>query len=49
MTIAPLAFGLSDGSIPTLGFIGQQLRKEYKVRPDYLTGTLFFAERIEAP
>ena len=39
-----------NGGILKLGFTsGSTLEKSYKVRPDYMTGTLFAAERQDVP
>ena len=37
------------GGIATFGFARTSLRNEYKIKPDYLTGTLFIASRKTLP
>jgi hypothetical protein len=43
-----MAADLNNG-ISRLGFTSPTLRNEYKIKPDYLTGTLFHGERKEMP
>ena len=39
-----------NGGLMTLGFNrGTTMRQEYKMRPDYLTGRVFAAERTDLP
>ena len=39
-----------NGGLVTLGFNrGTTMRQEYKMRPDYLTGRVFAAERTDLP
>ena len=39
-----------NGGIFSLGFsAGTQMESEFKMRPDYATGTLFAAERKDVP
>ena len=50
LTAAPLVLMATQGTgLLTLGFTKPQARNEYKVRPDYLTGSLFTGVRQEAP
>jgi hypothetical protein len=37
------------GGFLSLGFNETKFEKEYKMKPDYLTDTLFMAERAELP
>ena len=51
LTLLPLIF-CSDrnGGIAKLGFsTGTIMQSEFKMRPDYATGTLFAAERKDVP
>ena len=39
-----------NGGLMTLGFSrGTTMRQEYKMRPDYLTGRVFAAQRTDLP
>ena len=45
-----LALGDVNGGIAKLGFsTGSTMQAEYKMRPDYATGTVFAAERQDLP
>ena len=47
----PPFLGLIDlnGGFATLGFVQTPMSEEYKVRPDYITETVFAARRQEVP
>jgi len=50
MGLVPLAFFFDlNGGYSKLGFTKQTFEEEYKVRPDYLTHTLFVAHRQQVP
>ena len=53
MTIAALVPCLLmadlNGGLLRFGFVRTQFRHDYKVRPDYLTNTLFMAKRTDVP
>lgn len=50
MGLIPLAFFFDlNGGYSKLGFTKQTFEEEYKVRPDYLTHTLFVAHRQQVP
>ena len=50
LTVIPLIL-LSDlnGGFSKLGFVGTSFQQEFKARPDYLTNTLFVAQRQDVP
>ena len=50
LTAIPLLL-LSDlnGGFVKLGFVGTSFQQEYKARPDYLTNSLFVAQRSDVP
>ena len=51
LTILPfIASADLNGGIAKLGFsTGTTMQSEYKMRPDYATGTIFAAERKDVP
>lgn len=51
LVTAPLIYAADqNGGILKLGFsFGSTLESEYKIKPDYATGTLFAAERKDVP
>ena len=50
-TLTPLVFAADqNGGIIKLGFsTGSTMQSEFKMRPDYATGTVFAAERKDVP
>lgn len=50
-TLTPLFFAADqNGGLIKLGFsTGSTMQSEFKMRPDYATGTVFAAERKDVP
>ena len=50
MILPIVAAGDINGGLFKLGFsTGSSMEAEYKMRPDYATGTVFAAERLDVP
>lgn len=51
LILVPLIFAAdANGGVAKLGFsTGTTMQSEFKMRPDYATGTVFAAERQDVP
>lgn len=50
MALIPIAFALdSEFGVAKLGFSQRTFKKTYVAKPDYLTQTLFTAEKTDLP
>lgn len=50
MCVPLIAGADKNGAVLKLGFsTGSTMQSEYKIKPDYATGTLFAAERQDVP